>query len=176
MKRSAAIVLALGLAVPGVASSALLRSSASGFVVEHKYRITAEPAAAWQVLVHPERWWPSAHTWSGDASHLSLTPEAGGCFCERWADGSVEHGHVVHVRPGRMLRFVGALGPLQDMGVSAALTVALAPVDGGTEATVTYRVSGDAAHALDQIAPVVDQVIGQQFGGFAALASKPATP
>lgn len=176
MRRAAAVALTLGLALPGAASSALLHSAAGGFVVEHKYRIAAAPATAWQVLVHPERWWPSDHTWSGDATHLSLEPEAGGCFCERWADGSVEHGRVVQVRPEKMLRIVGALGPLQDMGVSAALTVTLAPVDGGTAATVTYRVSGDASNALDQLAPIVDKVIGQQFGGFASLASRPATP
>lgn len=174
--RTAAVVMALGLVLPDVASSALVQSAASGFIVEHKYHIAAAPDAAWQVLVHPERWWPSEHTWSGDATHLSLAPEAGGCFCESWADGSVEHGRVVHARPGKMLRFSGALGPLQELGVNAVLTVTLAPVDRGTMATVTYRVSGEASHALDQIAPVVDKVIGQQFGGFAALASRTGTP
>jgi hypothetical protein len=37
-------------------------------------------------------------------------------------------------------------------------------------------VSGDASHQLAELAPVVDKVLGQQFGGFAALASRPAAP
>jgi hypothetical protein len=37
---------------------------------------------------------------------------------------------------------------------------------------VTYRVSGDPAHELDGLAPAVDRVLGMQFGGFAAQASR----
>jgi hypothetical protein len=33
--------------------------------------------------------------------------------------------------------------------------------------------SSDPAHKLDQLAPIVDQVLGQQFGSFAALAAQP---
>jgi hypothetical protein len=36
---------------------------------------------------------------------------------------------------------------------------------------VTYRISGDASHKLDTFVPVVDKVIGLQFGAFAAYAS-----
>lgn len=76
--------------------------------------------------------------------------------------------------PDRLLRFRGALGPLQEMAVSAVLTVRLKAVESGTEAVVTYRISGDGLHGLDGFAPVVDQVIGQQFGSFAAFAARPA--
>ena len=77
-------------------------------------------------------------------------------------------------QPGELLRIRGALGPLQDMAVSGVLTVKLnATASGGTEATVTYRVSGDASHKLDAFIPAVDQVIGLQFGAFAAFASAP---
>jgi hypothetical protein len=51
------------------------------------------------------------------------------------------------------------------------LTVTLQAAGSGTRATVTYRVSGDAGHGLEALAPVVDTVIRQQFGGFA----RPAT-
>jgi hypothetical protein len=67
----------------------------------------------------------------------------------------------------KMLRLRGSLGPLQDMAVTGVLTVKLTPTEGGTEAVVTYRLSGDPSHALDQFVPVVDQVIGLQFGAFA---------
>ena len=161
------------LLTPGLASAVVQQSAADGFVVEHRFQIAAPPAAAWQVLVHPERWWPRDHTWSGNPGNLSLAPEAGGCFCERWEDGSAEHGRIIQARRDRTLRFNGALGPLQEMAVTGVLTVTLAPAGKGTEATVTYRVSGDASHKLDGFVTIVDAVVGQQFGAFAELASRP---
>ncbi len=63
------------------------------------------------------------------------------------------------------------------MAVTGVLTIQLTATDsGGTEATVTYRLSGDASHKLDTFVPVVDKVIGQQFGAFAAFASAPPKP
>jgi uncharacterized protein YndB with AHSA1/START domain len=165
-------VLCFALAMPVAAHGALVRAAADGFLVEHRFHITAPPATAWQTLLHPERWWPGDHTWSGNAANLSLAPEAGGCFCERWANGSAEHGRVVQVKRDQLLRFSGALGPLQEMAVTGILTVVLTPVGSDTDAIVTYRVSGDASHGLESIAPVVDKVIGLQFGGFAARASR----
>jgi hypothetical protein len=73
-----------------------------------------------------------------------------------------------------LLRQRGAFGPLQEMAVAAVLTATLTAKDGGTEAVVTYRISGDASHKLDQFVPVVDQVIGAQFGAFAAHAAQRA--
>jgi uncharacterized protein YndB with AHSA1/START domain len=168
-----AVVLWLFALVPGLAWPAVRQSAPDGFLIEHRFQIAAPPAAAWQVLVHPERWWPRDHTWSGNPGNLSLAPEAGGCFCERWEDGSAEHGRIIQARRDRTLRFNGALGPLQEMAVTGVLTVMLAPAGNGTEATVTYRVSGDASHKLDGFVTVVDAVVGQQFGGFAELASRP---
>ena len=174
--RRFAVLLACTLATPGLARAELTQVSASGFLVRHVFQLAATPDAAWQVLVHPERWWPNDHTWSGSAANLNLVADAGGCFCERWAGGSAEHARVVQVRPAQLLRMHGTLGPLQEMAVSGVLTVALTPAGGGTQAVVTYRVSGDDSHAFEALAPVVDKVIGQQFGGFAALAAGPAGP
>ncbi len=54
----------------------------------------------------------------GSAANLSLEARAGGCWCERLADGgSVEHLRVLLVSPGRMLRMRGALGPFQGLAV-----------------------------------------------------------
>jgi hypothetical protein len=164
---------AAGLLVAGTACPAVLRSGADGFTVEHRFTITAEPTRAWRVLLHPQRWWPAGHTWSGDPGHLSLDARAGGCFCERWQGSSVEHARVVHARAGSLLRMDGALGPLQEMAVTGVLSVKLDADGAGSIATVTYRVSGDASHKLDALAPAVDRVIGEQFGRFAALASTP---
>ena len=160
-------VLAL---LPLVAAAELTQSATDGAVIEHRFQVATTPAAAWQVLVNPGRWWPADHTWSGSPSNLSLVPEAGGCFCERWDGNSAEHARVVMARPAELLRLRGSLGPLQEMALTGVLTVTLAAKDSGTEAVVTYRLSGDASHKLDSFVPVVDQVIGQQFGNFARAA------
>jgi uncharacterized protein YndB with AHSA1/START domain len=159
--------------LPAVVDAEVKLASPDALILEHRYTIQATPEAAWSVLVHPERYWPADHTWSGNASHLSLVPEAGGCFCERWVAGSAEHGRVIMAIPGQLLRLRGSLGPFQEMAVTGVLTVTLKPLDSGTQAVVTYRLSGDASHRLGDLATVVDPVIQQQFAGFAALASRP---
>jgi uncharacterized protein YndB with AHSA1/START domain len=168
MKRIAA-ALVLSLAVTVRAGADVKQAAADGFVVENQYAIAAAPDAVWRELLHPERWWPSDHTWSGQARNLSLTVDAGGCFCERWNGGAAEHGRVVMVRPKSLLRLDAALGPLQELAVTGALTVKLDPDASGTRMTVTYRVSGDASHHLEKLAPVVNDVNRLQFGNLAKL-------
>lgn len=164
--RASAVLLLLASTA---GQTAVKQSSPEGFIVEHRLRIAATPAQAWATLAKPARWWPKEHTWSGEAANLSLDLTLGGCFCERWKDGGAEHGRVIMLKRNELVRLNAALGPLQDMAVSGVLSVALVANDEGSEAIVTYRVSGTPAHALDKLAPVVDQVIGQQFGGWAAL-------
>jgi uncharacterized protein YndB with AHSA1/START domain len=176
MNRNVMAVL-IALFLPVATPAAVVQSSPDGAIVKHHFHIAASPQAAWNVLVHPELWWPSDHTWSGDRANLRLEAQAGGCFCENWGESSAEHGRIVMAQPGTLLRIRGALGPMQEMAVTAVLTVKLAATDsGGTEATVTYRISGDASHKLDAFIPAVDQVIGLQFGAFAAYASGPPKP
>lgn len=172
LPRVVAAVLSACL-LPVTAGAEVKLATPDGLLIEHRYAISATPEAAWRVLVHPERYWPGDHTWSGKAENLSLVPEAGGCFCERWGDAGAEHGRVVMVVPGKLLRLRGSLGPFQAMAVTGILTVTLAPRDAGTEAVVTYRLSGDASHDLGDMAAVVDPVVRQQFAGFATLASQP---
>lgn len=170
-----AICLALGVGLLQVQARAeVVQSAPDGALIEHHFALRAAPADAWQTLVHPESWWPEDHTWSGHRGNLSLAPVAGGCYCESWDGGSVEHARVVMAMPGRLLRMRGALGPMQDMAVTGVLTVKLQANEHGTEAVVTYRLSGDASHKLDEFVPIVDTVIGQQFGAFAALADQGA--
>jgi uncharacterized protein YndB with AHSA1/START domain len=171
MNRSA-LAACVAMLLPAAAPAAVTQSSPDGAIVEHHFQITGSPQQAWNALVHPELWWPSDHTWSGDRAKLRLDAQAGGCFCENWGEASAEHGRIVMAKPGNLLRIRGALGPMQEMAVTAVLTVKLAPTPaGGTEATVTYRISGDASHKIDAFVPGVDAVIGQQFGAFAAWAS-----
>jgi uncharacterized protein YndB with AHSA1/START domain len=173
MKTCGLLMVVAAALLPAAAGAEVKLATPGALLIEHRYTINAPPQAAWEVLVHPERYWPKDHTWSGDAAHLSLVPEAGGCFCERWAEASVEHGRVVMALPGKLLRIRGALGPFQETAVTGVLTVRLVPREGGTEAVVTYRLSGDETQQLDKVAPGVDPVVGLQFSGFAQLASVP---
>jgi len=157
----------LAAALPVAAIAEVKAAAADGFLIEHRYSIAAPAARVWESLLHPERWWPADHTWSGVPGNLSLAPDSGGCFCERWDGNSAEHARVVMAKPGELLRLRGALGPLQEMAVTGVLTITLAAKDGGTEAVVTYRLSGDPSHKLDGFIAAVDQVIGLQFANFA---------
>lgn len=161
----------LATALPGAALAEVKSAAADGFLIEHRFTIAAPAATVWESLLHPERWWPADHTWSGKRESLSLVADAGGCFCERWDGNVVEHGRVVLVMPGKMLRLDAALGPLQEMAITGVITFALEEKDGTTTLVATHRVSGDPSQKLDAIAPVVDQVNALQFGNAAAAAA-----
>lgn len=170
---STRLLLAAVLALLPLAGRAALKQSApDAALIEHRYPLSVPPAEAWQALIHPESWWPEDHTWSGKRANLSLSPIAGGCYCENWDGGSAEHARVIMAMQGKLLRLRGSLGPLQDMAVTGVLTITLAATESGTEAIVTYRISGDPSHQLDSFVAVVDRVIGQQFGSFARYAGE----
>lgn len=166
--RVVALVVGCWLAWAPAARAEVTAAGPGSFVIEAEAEVAATPAQAWRALGRIERWWSPAHTYSGDARNLSLAPRAGGCWCERWGDGqSVEHARVVLVMEHegvRTLRAVGGLGPLQDMGVAGVLTFTVAPLASGAKITMTYRVTGDPGLNLDQIAPLVDGVLMEQFG------------
>jgi len=156
----AASVAASLVAMPVAAATSDV--SASGFLVTVRLETVASPQRIHELLVHPERWWNGAHTWSGAASNLSLVPDAGGCFCERWDGHAVEHGRVVFIARGETLRLAAALGPLQGLAVNGVLTFATAAKDGRTTLETTYRVSGSPSAGLDRLAAAVDGVIEEQ--------------
>jgi uncharacterized protein YndB with AHSA1/START domain len=168
-----ALAMSIALLLPLMAAAEVQQTAADGATIVHRFQVNASPDAAWSALTHPERWWPADHTWSGSATNMRLRAEAGACFCENWDGSSAEHGRVIMALPGKLLRINGSLGPLQEMAVTGVLSIQLAAKDGGTEATVTYRLSGDASHKLDAFIPAVDKVVGQQFGSFASFASGP---
>lgn len=154
------------LNAPLAARADVVNAGPGSFAIHAERSVAAPPGQVWGTLLHVERWWNSAHTYSGDAHNLMLTPRAGGCWCEHWAHGSVEHGRVLMVMDHEgthTLRLAAALGPLQQLGVSAILTFTVTPDASGTKITMDYRVAGDSGLALESIASRVNDVLMEQF-------------
>ena len=158
-----AVLLAAAPAQAEVASA-----TSNGFLIQAEAEVAATPERAWRALGQPGRWWNNEHTYSGEGRRMQVDLRAGGCWCERWGAGqSVEHGRVVLLMEHegvRTLRFNAPLGPLQEMAVNGVLTFTVAPHANGAKITMTYRVSGDPALNLEQMAPLVDMVLMEQFG------------
>jgi uncharacterized protein YndB with AHSA1/START domain len=166
-------VFGLSLLLPAsVAHAEVTETRENGFVIQSTVMAEGPPSQVYRDLIRIGQWWDPAHTWSGSAKNLKLEPRAGGCFCEKLADGgSVQHGRVLFAQPGKLFRLEAALGPLQDMAVTAVLTFALAPDGPGTRITMTYRVAGSLTMDSAKLAPGVDKVMGIQLSRLRDLAS-----
>jgi uncharacterized protein YndB with AHSA1/START domain len=157
-------MLLLTATAGGNAMAAVTEARENSFAIEATVMVDATPSSTYRDLTRVNFWWDPAHTWSGSASNLKLEPKAGGCFCEKLADGgSVQHGHVIFAQPGKMLRLQASLGPLQGMAVTGVLSFTLAPDGAGTRVTMTYRVAGALTMESDKLAPLVDQVMATQL-------------
>ncbi|USA40953.1 SRPBCC family protein [Pelagerythrobacter marinus] len=185
----AALLAAAALAQAGPAAAEVVEAGEGAFVTRHVRVVEASPREAWMALISPARWWSDGHTWSGDAANLTLTPQAGGCFCERIPEvdtaetvglaGSVRHMEVIYAAPDSALRMRGALGPLQSEAVTGVLTIAFDAQEDGTAVTFEYVVGGYMRYETAKIAAAVDAVIAQQLDGLATLlgpADSPAAP
>lgn len=159
------VALALACAAAsGAAHAEIKQAAADGFFLAYSAPLEVTTATAYADLVQVQKWWNGEHTWSGKAANLSLKPEAGGCFCERWPGGSAEHGRVIMALPGKLLRLDTALGPLQEFALKGVLSFWLREDDyGKARIDLEYRVNGASASGLDQFAPQVDDVLGAQF-------------
>jgi len=163
------IAAALVLAMTSAARAEVTAKAPDGMAIQIVAEAPLDRDAAWARLLDVASWWSSDHTYSGDARSLSLDAQAGGCWCEIWNGGEVEHGRVVMVMPKQTLRVDGAFGPLQEMGVQAAMTLTLSDgAAGKTKLTLDYKASGSSLSGLDKLAPIVDQVLGEQVKRFAA--------
>ncbi|MBV7266731.1 SRPBCC family protein [Erythrobacter ani] len=174
---AAAAIAALAAAMP--VSAEVTEQSENGFITRDEAVLDATPKEVWLALITPSSWWNSAHTWSADSTNLTLTPQAGGCFCERipeaedagriTLEGSVEHMRVIQAYPESALRMKGALGPLQSEPVTGILTIAISEAAGGTRVVWEYNVGGKMRFETPVIAAAVDGVMSQQLNGLAEL-------
>lgn len=176
----------LGLATLGSmtpAQAEVTNTAANGFTVQHETVIAAEAEAVWKAMIAPSRYWNGDHSWTGNAENFYLVPQAGGCFCElirtasddniKSSDGSIQHMRVIYAHNNKMLRMSGALGPLQSEAVTGTLTMQLKPEGKATAVRFIYKVGGYMEFPIDQIAPAVDGVIGEQLARLSALFGAP---
>jgi uncharacterized protein YndB with AHSA1/START domain len=153
-----AALAVLGFA--GAARAEVVDKGAAHFRLKFTQAIAAPPEKVFKALGEIGQWWDGAHSYSGKASNMTMPLTANACFCEALPNGGgVRHGVVEAVMPNQLVRVDAALGPLQDEGVSAALTFNLKAKDGGTELVTTYNVGG-ARDFIVSIAPAVDGVLG----------------
>jgi uncharacterized protein YndB with AHSA1/START domain len=164
MKHMSVVAAIATISAASLSQAAVQEVREGAFTTQSVILVDLPTSAAYRAATQLSRWWDPAHTWSGSAKNLTLEAKAGGCFCEKLADGgSVQHARVVFAQPGKMLRLDGALGPMQDMAVTGVLTFAFAPDGPGTRITVTYRVSGTLTMDTGKLAAGVDQVLAGQF-------------
>ncbi|HEY2661154.1 MAG TPA: SRPBCC domain-containing protein [Caulobacteraceae bacterium] len=160
----ALVIAAVLAATVSAARAEVVDVQTNGFEVRQTAHIAAPPARVYAALAQIGHWWNSEHSFSGDATNLSLEPKAGGCFCEALTDGgSVSHMRVVFAAPGKTLRLEGALGPMQTLGAAGHLTWALAAKDGGTDIIQTYDLGGYAKGGFNSWAGPVDNVLSDQL-------------
>ena len=161
MIRYPAIALLAALATPS--SAAVIGQSPHGFEVKHDVVVPLDAGGTWKRLLAIGTWWSDDHTFSGKAANLAIEPKAGGCFCETWAQGSVQHMRVSYIANGQRLVLNGPLGPLMFEGVAGMMDLRLVPAGAQTKVTMIYRAGGFARANGTDMAPLVDRVLGEQM-------------
>ncbi|RYY92004.1 MAG: hypothetical protein EON61_26965 [Alphaproteobacteria bacterium] len=166
----AAALSSAAVLLSGGAQAELKASAPDALVIQVRAEVPLDRDDAWARLLDVSSWWKSSHTYSGNADNLKIDAVAGGCWCELWSGGEVEHGRVVAVMPKEMIRFDAPLGPLQEMGVSTALTFTLSAGSkpNTTSVVVDFNVSGSSLAKLDKLGTVIDGVISEQVASYAA--------
>lgn len=156
------------------ASAEVTDTSFYGFTCKTSVIVKASNDSLFRYLTRDvSKWWDPAHTYSGNATNLVLQSKANGCFCEKLENGgSVHHMTVVYVEPGRTLRMIGGLGPLQAMAVNGSLTFQLDPEGTETRLTMTYTVGGYNPGGFGKLAPIVDMVLGVQVNRLKTFAEE----
>ena len=173
------LILAGCLLFCSPASAEVLNSNEHGFEIQHSVNLVAPQAEAFASFGQVGRWWSKEHTYSGDAARMSLQLRPGGCFCESLdGGGGIEHMRVAYLQPGERIVLTGSLGPLLYEATSGVMDVKVERIAGGSRVTMNYRAAGFAKGGAAAMAPLVDQVLGEQmkrFRIYAAAAPKTDT-
>ena len=153
------------LMLSGTAAQSEPQVTANGFLVKFDVSINAPAAKVYEALVgQVGSWWNPEHTYSHDAKNLSIDPRPEGCFCEKLPNGGgIEHLRLVYVAPPQVVRFSGALGPLQASGVAGSMTWKLTGGADNTRVELSYSVGGFIQGGFEKIAPAVEAMLREQF-------------
>lgn len=158
MKNLCPLLLAL-LLLPLYLDAEVISSAANGFTIQIERQVAVKPAAAYQQFIEVGDWWNADHTYYGKSDNLTIDAKAGGCFCEIEGDKQVLHMTVSFVEPGKEIRMIGGLGPLQMMGVHGGMSWQFVPVGkNNTKIIHRYQVTGYMEGGLDKLAPIVNKV------------------
>ena len=174
-----AIVLGICLLTATQASAEVLNSSDHGFEVQHSVNLVVPQPQAFAAFGRVGQWWSKDHTYSGNAARMTLQMRPGGCFCESLdGGGGIEHMRLTYLQPGERVVLTGSLGPLLYEATSGVMDVKFDKIAGGARVTMNYRAAGFAKGGAAAMAPLVDQVLGEQmkrFRVYAAGSPKPDT-
>jgi uncharacterized protein YndB with AHSA1/START domain len=164
MRRCSLGALALVM-LSGMPARSAPQVTPTGFLVKFDVSVNAPVAKVYDALVgQVASWWNPEHTYSHDAKNLSIDARAGGCFCEKLPNGGgIEHLRVVYVAPPQVVRFSGALGPLQASGVAGSMTWKLTGESDSTRLELSYSVGGFIPGGFEKIAPAVEAMLREQF-------------
>jgi hypothetical protein len=167
------------LALASPAAAEVATTADNGFVIRLAADTPVAKTDVWKLLIAPAQWWSPDHTYTGDAANLYLDAQATGCFCEKLPRpkdapegqrmGSVEHMRIIYADPVQgVLRLSGGLGPLQGEATHGTLTMTIKPAEGGSRIEWEYVVGGFMRMKPEEIAPLVDKVLGEQIQRLAA--------
>ncbi len=169
-------VVPVMLALSAPASAVVVGASSHGFELRHTLELNVPPAQALVNFGQVGSWWSKDHTYSGDASRLSLQVRPGGCWCERLdGGGGVEHLRVAYYQPGSRVVLRGGLGPLLFEGTSGVMDVKATKTATGSQLVINYRVAGFARGNGTEMALAVDGVLRTQAENLRAFANRKAT-
>ena len=161
------------------AGAAVVAAGDHGFEVQHSVNLVVPQPEAFAAFGQVGQWWSGEHTYSGDAKRMSLQMRPGGCFCEPLdGGGGIEHMRVSYLQPGERIVLTGSLGPLLYEATTGVMDVKVERIAGGSRVTMNYRAAGFAKGGAAAMAPLVDQVLGEQmkrYRVFAAGAPNPDT-
>ncbi len=173
-----AIILGAAIFWATPASAEVVSASAHGFETRHSINLVIPRERAFAAIGQIQRWWSKDHTYSGDASRLTLQLRPGGCFCERLdGGGGIEHLRVTYIQPGERIVLTGGLGPLLFQATAGVMDIKVERIAGGSRISMNYRAAGFAGGGAEKMAPQVDQVLEEQMKRlrtFAAAGSRPA--
>lgn len=154
----------VSLLLAGISAQSAPQVTPTGFLVKLETDVHAPPAKVYDALVGQiGSWWNPEHTYSHDAKNLSIDARPGGCFCEKLPNGGgIEHLRVIYIAPPQVVRFSGALGPLQASGVAGSMTWKLSGGSDTTRFELSYSVGGFIPGGFEKIAPAVEAMLREQ--------------